>query len=186
MVWLGKGFGLVWLGMVERGKTVEQKVCYRSKRKHTIGIRQKGRQRSSLLVEGLRTSHLAARMIWRKVFGMNQNDHPFFQSIHSAKYPLFCSSFSSNHPGAKWLVQHGIESIFSQSSSNMTFAFPSVWFLNYGEGFGARMRANTVVHDERGMVWYEQYGLVWFGGGISFPVLATTRICHWLSLTASG
>ena len=27
--------------------------------------------------------------------------HPFFQIIHTAKYPLFYSSFSSNHPGSE-------------------------------------------------------------------------------------
>ena len=69
----------------------------------------------------LHYSHLAARMIWRKVFGIpsmlggwwfcvgEPDDHPFFQSIHSAKYPSFSSSFSSNHTGTKWLVGHPVE-----------------------------------------------------------------------------
>ena len=35
------------------------------------------------------------------------------ESDRRAKCPFFSSSFSSNHPGAKSLVQHGIESILS-------------------------------------------------------------------------
>ena len=35
-------------------------------------------------------------LVWSKL-----DDHPFFQSIHSAKWLLFYSSFSSNHSGAK-------------------------------------------------------------------------------------
>ena len=50
-------------------------------------------------VSECRTSHLAARMIWRKVFGRCKlDDNPIFRSIHFAKCPFFHSSFSSNHP----------------------------------------------------------------------------------------
>ena len=42
---------------------------------------------------------------------MGINDHPFFWSICSVKRPFFYSSFSSNHPGAKSVVPHGIERI---------------------------------------------------------------------------
>ena len=40
-------------------------------------------------------------------------DHPFFQSILSAKCPFFYFSISSNPPGAKSVVRQGIESILS-------------------------------------------------------------------------
>ena len=65
--------------------------------------------------------HKPAKMIWGKDFGIpsmlggwwfgvgEPDDHPFFQSIHSAKYPSFSSSFSSNHTGTKWLVGHPVE-----------------------------------------------------------------------------
>ena len=63
-----------------------------------------------------RTKHLAAKMIRKKFLGEHPfwqgglvwcepDDHPFFQSIHSAKQPLFYSSFSSNHPCGKYLGQ---------------------------------------------------------------------------------
>ena len=57
------------------------------------------------------------------------DDHPFFRSILSAKCPFFYSSFSSNHPGAKSLVQHGIESIPYPQPAATTFAFSPVWFF---------------------------------------------------------
>ena len=44
------------------------------------------------------TSHLAARMIWRKAL----EEHPFLEGWwFSVVYPFFYSSFCSNHPGAK-------------------------------------------------------------------------------------
>ena len=96
--------------------------------------RREGKHTTSLLFGGLlcfewRFRHLAARMIWRKVFGRasvlggglvwcEPSDHPFFRSIHSAKCTFFYSSFSSNHPGAKSLVWQGIEWIPSPAISS--------------------------------------------------------------------
>ena len=43
--------------------------------------------------------HFGRVVVW---YGGEPDDHPFFQSIHSIKLPLFlCSSFSSNHSGKK-------------------------------------------------------------------------------------
>ena len=64
-------------------------------------------------------SHLAARMIWRKlleehpfgrvVVGWYEPDyHQFLSSIHSVKHSFIFSSFTSNHPDAKYVVRHGI------------------------------------------------------------------------------
>ena len=60
---------------------------------------------------------LTARMICTKVFGRTSilvgcsglircepDDHPIFQSIHSAKSPLFYSSFLQNHPGGEYIT----------------------------------------------------------------------------------
>ena len=61
------------------------------------------------------------------------DDHPFFQSIHSTKYPLFYSSFSSNHPGADdYIVRHGVP-----QPAATTFAFPSLGFLFYASSYVA-------------------------------------------------
>ena len=61
------------------------------------------------------------------------DDHPFFQSIHSTKYPLFYSSFSSNHPGANdYIVRHGVP-----QPAATTFAFPSLGFLFYASSYVA-------------------------------------------------
>ena len=79
-------------------------------------------------------SHLAKRMIWRKVFGRTSvlkgwwcepDDHTFLQSIHSANYSLCYSSFSLDHPGAKWLMHP-----FPNQRRPLP-SFPSVWFLFY-------------------------------------------------------
>ena len=76
------------------------------------------------------TSHLAARMIWKKFL----EEYPFWKgcwfgvvwtvrsSIFS-KHPFqhcsfFYSSVSSNHPGAKYLAWQGIESTVPQNSSD--------------------------------------------------------------------
>ena len=90
---------------------------------HRRRIRQKRRQRSSLQFGGP-TSHLAARMSWRKVYGRTfilggrwfgvvwiGSSSIFFLTIHSAKCPFFFSSISSNHPGDKSVVRRGTESI---------------------------------------------------------------------------
>ena len=56
---------------------------------------RRGRQRSSLLVRDVlecRTSHLTFWMDGGLVC-CDSDDHPFFQRIHSAKYPFFYSSF---------------------------------------------------------------------------------------------
>ena len=55
------------------------------------------------------------------------DDHPFFWSIHSTKRPTFYLSFSSNYPGAKSVVRHGIEWIPSPAAK--AFAFSSVCFF---------------------------------------------------------
>ena len=90
---------------------------------HTQNKNQTERSlRLPLLAEGRTeccTSHLSSRMTRRKVFGRTSilgggggglvccepDDRLFFQSIPSAKCPFFYSSFSSNQPGAKWLVR---------------------------------------------------------------------------------
>ena len=67
--------------------------------------------------------HLAARMIWRNIFGENihfkrvvvwcgVNRMIIFlkYSMNSAKKPLFYYSFTSNHLGAKYLVLESIPS----------------------------------------------------------------------------
>ena len=71
---------------------------------HWRRIRQKRRQQSSLLFGAL--SHLATRMIWRKVFGRTSilgwrwfgvvwtKNHPFFRNTHYAKCPFFNSAIS--------------------------------------------------------------------------------------------
>ena len=72
---------------------------------HKRRIRQKRRQRSSLLFGGqfeYRTSHLAAKDDLKKSFWNNI----YFGSV------LF-SYFSFNHPGVKSLVRHRIESVLS-------------------------------------------------------------------------
>ena len=92
---------------------------------HRRRNRQKRRQRSSLLLGDVlecRTSHLAARMIWRKVFGR----------IHSAKRPFFNSSFFSNHPGAKYAVQCAAWNSVPQTAATI-FAFSTVCFFFYGQ-----------------------------------------------------
>ena len=93
----------------------------KSSHQHGTRNREKRKQRSSLLSGGrilaieCRTSHLAARMIWRNFFKRTSilvwspDDHSFFWSINCSKRPFFYSSFSSNLLGAKSLVQHGIE-----------------------------------------------------------------------------
>ena len=83
---------------------------------HRLRIIQKRRHRSLLLVGGCtwtpHYSRLSARIIEEKFL----EEHAFGvvwtkqQSIHLAKYLFFYSSFSSNHPGAKSLVQHSIPS----------------------------------------------------------------------------
>ena len=73
---------------------------------HWRRLRQKRRQGDVLEYH---TSHLAARMIGRKVFGRTSilgglvwcelEGHLFFWSIYSDKCPFFYWSISSNHPG---------------------------------------------------------------------------------------
>ena len=82
-----------------------------------------------------RTSYLAARMIWRKAFGRTSilgggglvwyemDDYQFFRSIYSAKGPMFYSSISSNHPGAKSLLRQGGESILSPKQQRRPLPF---------------------------------------------------------------
>ena len=97
---------------------------------HKWRIRQKRRQRSSLLLRGrileCRNSHLAARMIWRKVFGRTIHfgrvvvwlgvNQAIIHVSGASILPCVCSSinpFLTYHPGAKSLVRHGIEWIVS-------------------------------------------------------------------------
>ena len=63
-----------------------------------------------------RTSHLAAMMIWTKVFERSFISGWWWNGvvwirwsiIHSAKRPIFYSSFSSNHPGDKSVMPKNI------------------------------------------------------------------------------
>ena len=74
--------------------------------------RREGKGRACCLggILECRTSHLAVGMILRKVLGRTSifwgeggvDEHPFFHSIHSAKYLLFYTSFSLNHPGIQF------------------------------------------------------------------------------------
>ena len=69
----------------------------------------------------------------------------FFQSIHFAKYrqSLFYSSFSSNHPDAKWLVWHEIVSI--PPPKHQRRPFPSLLSDSYSSftSFCVRVKERT-------------------------------------------
>ena len=44
------------------------------------------------------------------------DDHSFFLSVHSAKRPFSYLSFSTNHPGAKSVVRHGLNEFRPQTA----------------------------------------------------------------------
>ena len=80
--------------------------------------RQKRRQRSSLLSGGRRDyfkkrfwKNIHFRAFWDSggLVWCEPDDHPFFWNIHTSRHTFFRSSFSSNHPGAKSVLRHGIE-----------------------------------------------------------------------------
>ena len=86
----------------------------------------KGRRSCLGIVLECRSSHLECKDDLNK-FSLEEHpfwegdDHPFFQSIHSASL-LFYLSISSNHP-AKALVWHLVESIPSPNQAATTCAF---------------------------------------------------------------
>ena len=102
--------------------------------------RQKRRQRSSLLFEGLTwMPHLRfsskddwKNFFWKNIFfcrvvGLNQMIIHFSEaSILLHKRPFFFPSFSSNHPGAKSVVRHGIEWIPPPSRKQQRRPLPSL------------------------------------------------------------
>ena len=82
----------------------------------------------------------------RQVLGVEWlNDIQFFQLIRFTQVFLFYSSFSSYHPGAKWLVQHSIP-----SPRPSVTVFPSVWFLFYALSV---WRARTSFRRRMSIVW---------------------------------
>ena len=86
------------------------------------------------------------------------------KNIHSVKFLFFSSSFSSYHPGGKWLVRHGIESIFRcppTSSDDLCLPFCLILvqhgsncggdILDGGADMGVNVPAEHVIDDgERG------------------------------------
>ena len=117
-----------------------------------------------------RTSHLSARMIWRKVFvkahpfwegcGLvwcEQDDHPFFWSIHSAKRPFFyIHTFLQIILCFKSVVRHGIEWIPSPKQQrrllpSLLSVSSSIWWSKVSNLAGGqpmrRLAARGLVED---------------------------------------
>ena len=112
------------------------------------GLRQKRRPRSSLLFGGRTYKyHLAARMIWRKVFGRTSILIGWwFGMMWRGMIIHFLQSIHSIHPllqiildGGKSVVRHGIEWILHPNSSDDL----CLLFCVYGDHQQA-LRAHTV------------------------------------------
>ena len=111
---------------------------------HIIRIRQKRRQRSSLLVADVlecRTSHLAPGWFkksmkrrtdtWRNGCFGKMDDHPVHSTPnhHSPKMDVLSKTFSSNHPCC-YITRSATFKYVPQPAAT-TFTFPAVWFLFY-------------------------------------------------------
>ena len=102
---------------------------------HRRRIRQKRRQRSSLLIGGLNCFHsmsherFSTRMIWRKGWQEERTlDHP----VHTTPKWISFQNFPSNKHNcySKWLVRHS--STVQCVPRTAAMVFSSVWFFFYG------------------------------------------------------
>ena len=77
---------------------------------------------------------------WR--FGVNWKIIHFTDTFIPAKCLFLYSSISSNHPGSKSVVRHGIKSFPSPQTAATTFAFSSVFCFFFYEN-GVRSNHNS-------------------------------------------